>query len=265
MEDSNVRRMARVAEVDGLRLLFHGWEHDRFQQLYHNLHARVEEYTGMDTAEMNKSFRVKVVRHQGSTKGSLYALQLTGAAARAYHLLPWSLADHLTEMHVKVYAVQTAPDSYEWLIDAIYSGIPHTNVQLSFFGNKGTKRANPKGDGKGARVGSRKSDKHAVIYKRRGERPGIETRVSDRTLKRCLREVLDYSMTTSQPLDEPSLWRLLRAKVGVVGYAAMLDTLRGMGVIITDYVEGVSPSPDMDDSRVDWLDSSEENGYRIIE
>lgn len=263
MERNNARRFAANCDVDGLKLRFHRWEHDRFQQLYHRLWDDIQAATGMDTATLKRCFKVQVVRHETSTAGSLRTISLFGTAARCYQLLPWELADHLAEMHVKVYAIEAGEGAYEWLVDAVYAGIPFSNVQLSFFGNAGTKKSSKKSSGKGARLGSRKSDKHSVIYKRRGERPGVEARVSDKTLKRCLREVLDYAMGIDEPLPASALWRLLRAKVGVVGYAYMLDTLRGMGVTITDYITGVSPDHDGDSPHIEWLDKQEEESYRV--
>lgn len=265
MEENNTRRMARHAEVDGLKMLFHNWEHDRFQQLWHRVFDSIQQATGLDTATLNRHLKPKVVRHHNSSKGSLYAIQAYGPAARAYQSLPFALADCLTEMHVKVYAVLATPDAHEWLVDALYHGIQHSNVQLNFFGNKGTRKEKVKGDGKGARLGSRKSDKHAVVYKRRGERPGIEARITDRTLKRCVKETRDYIATIGEEVPDSAAWRLLRAKVGVVGYAYFLDTARGMGVVLTDYVEGVSPDASTDSPRVEWLDAEEENSYRVTE
>lgn len=262
---NNARVMAYNAGVDGARLLFHQWEHDRFQQLYHRLFDQVQAATGYDTAQMRKVFQVKVVRHETSTKGSLRAIQLWGAAARQLHMMPWSLTAHLTEMHVKCYGVQASPDAYEWLVDAAYHAIQHSNVQLSFFGNKATKKSNPKGDGKGVRLGSKKSDKHSVVYKRRGERPGIEVRISDRTMRRCVQEVEDYAAALPGGASDVSKWQLLRAKVGVVGYTYMLDTLRGMGVCFTDYIEGIGHEPSPEDPHIEWLDKAEENAYRATE
>lgn len=241
---SNVNVLAAHANIDGAKFLFHNFEHDRVQQLHERVFDMVQQATGLATSELNKRIKFKCVRGSTSPHGSLWSLFLTGDAARAVVQLPWEHAHHLTELHVKAYLVENEPGAYEWLQDAMW--VRDAGVNITFFRSK-VRDKHVKGTGeKGVRIGSRKSDKHSVIYRRPNEKPGFETRVSDKTLRRLVNEVFDvaYDAADSQALTDRHLWELLRGKVGRVGFSHAMKVLREMGINITDYIWGVT-----DDSR----------------
>lgn len=255
----NEARMGNAAVCDGVRLQFHGYEHDRFQQLYRRIWGIIQDATLLDDKELGRFIKPKVVRHDTSTKGSLRIIQLTGAAARYAHNLPWDLTKNLSQMHVKCYGVERFDGGHEAFVDAIYAGIGSSRSQLSFFAGVANPKQ-PKASGqKGTRIGSRKSDKQVVVYKRRGERPGIEARVQDKTLARCIKETEEYATSLDEMPDDRTMWVLLTAKVGRVGYLAALKTVREMGINIADFFEGVSPDPEPDSPRVTPFNYAEED------
>lgn len=237
---SNARAMAGAAVPDGAKFLFHGWESDRAQQMYERVFDYVQHATGLTTGVLDKLVKFKVLRHQTAERGPLYSLQVWGDAARVLHKLPWDLSQYLTEMHVKCYLVEHEPGMYEWLQDAMWAA-PYT-VNVSFYKSRNSGNAK-KGTGeRGARIGSRKSDKHSVIYRRQKEKPGFETRVSDKTLKRLVREVdsTRTALSGKTLIDDAGCWTLLHSKVGTVGYTHALKVLREMGVNLCDYVAAVT-------------------------
>lgn len=259
---SNARTLAAAARCDGAKFLFHGWESDRAVQMYERVFDYVQNATGLTTGVLEKLVKFKVLRHQTADRGSLYSLQLWGDAARVIEHLPWQLTDYITEMHVKCYLVEHTPGAYEWLQDAMWAA-PYT-VNVSFYKSRHSGNAK-KGTGeRGARIGSRKSDKHSVIYRRQKEKPGFETRVSDKTLKRMVAEVggARQALSGKTLLSDRDLWFLLENKVGVVGYTHALKVLREMGVNLCDYVVGVTPDRAADHEGYELsLDPREEAAY----
>lgn len=243
---SNVSNTSGASVVDGLKFLFRGYEHDRMQLEYEKIFDAVQQATGLPTATLNRLIKFKVVRGEKSTHGALHSLMLVGDAARVYQKLPWRLSGALVEMHVKAYLVERAEGSLEWFQDAIWNA--PTVISVSFVKSKPMKNR-PKASGdKGVRIGSRKSDKHAVVYRRQKENPGFEARLRDAELRSAVQrvEMVRASMKeTGDELDDAASWLTLKVMVARAGYSYAFKLLRQMGVNIAEYFSEVCASPEL--------------------
>lgn len=238
--DSTVDALATVSQVDGMKFLFHRWESDRIQHVYHKTFDLIQQQLGLATPEVLRLLKFKAVRHETSDRGSLYSLTLYHEAAALYYLLPFEWANHLQEMHFKAYFVEAEPGIYQMIPDAVYAA--NYSLNISIFKSR-IREKHKKGTGeKGVRIGSRKSDKHGVIYRRAQERPGFETRTSDELVRRSVREVRRDrdAIRATVKLSDAECWYLLHRKLAVAGYAAAMKTLRAMGVNLADYISGVT-------------------------
>lgn len=253
--DDNVALLAGNSVVDGMKFLFHRWESDRIQQVYERVFDIVQSELGLATSEVLRLVKFKAVRHQTSDKGSLYSLTVYHEAAQLYEQFPFEWALHLQEMHFKTYLVQVSPGSYEWIADAVHQAEYAINVSL--FKSR-IREKNKKGTGeKGVRIASRKSDKHSIIYRRAGERPGFETRTSDELVRRTVRSVRADrdAVRASVKMDDAACWQLLHNKLARAGYAAAMKALRSMGIRLTDYIEGCTTERDPEQlAQIDMLD-----------
>lgn len=248
--ETNARLMAAMAQYDGVRFLFKAWEQDRFLQTLERIYAAVLDECGGDVAVCDKYVKVKVLRHETSKDGGLKSVALYGPAARAVPRLNFRLAELLSEVHVKCWMVEQFEGAHNALADAAYTNVARIAANLSFFGNK-PRKGNAKSSGnKGVRVGSRKSDKHAVVYKRVGERTGVETRVKDRTLKKAVAATQEQMSDIGRADDHEMSWTALRMKVGTVGYAALIKSLGEAGIELADFFREVGSSPQPDHPEV---------------
>lgn len=242
--DATVDALATPAQVDGIKFLFHRWESDRIQHVYEKTFDLIQKELGFSTSEVLRVLKFKTVRHQTSDRGSLYSLSLFGDGARLYDKLPFEWALHLAEMHLKCYLVEQFPGAYEGIADAVWQSAYAINVTII---KSRVREKNSKGTGeKGLRLGSRKNDKHSVIYRRRGERPGFETRVADEMVRRVVRTVRAdaEALNTSRPLTDAEKWYLTKRRLAAAGYAAAMKSLRAMGVNIGDYVTAATAHAD---------------------
>lgn len=244
MTDLTVDALASASNVDGLKFLFHRWESDRIQSVYERTFDLIQSELGFSTAEVLRCLKFKAVRHQTSERGSLYSMLLIGDAARLYDKLPFEWAVHLAEMHLKCYLVEHAPGAYEGIADAVWQSAYAVNVTII---KSRVREKSSKGTGeKGVRLGSRKNDKHSVIYRRQGQRPGFETRVADELVRRVVRTVRADRDTLRDKanLTDADCWALVHRRLAVAGYAAAMKAFRAMGVNLGDYVSGATNLPD---------------------
>lgn len=246
MDNTNARIMASIAIVDGARFLFRGVEVDRFQQLWDRIWTMAVQSCDGDERTAERYCKLKVLKHDDGKGGSLRSVAVYGPACREFFTLPWHLVDALAELQVKCYLVERFPGAHDAMVDGLYSNVARVAANLSFYGNR-PRQGNAKSSGnKGVRVGSRKSDKHAVAYKKSKERTGVESRVKDRTLKRCISSTKDVIETLGSTALPNEKWRLLKMKVGVVGFAHFLNALAEAGVVITDFFSHAGPYKDED-------------------
>lgn len=257
---TNVEKVSGASVVDGMKFLFRGYEHDRMQLEYEKIYDAVQQATGLPTATLNRLIKFKVVRGEKSNHGALHSLMLVGDAARVYQKLPWRLSGALVEMHVKAYLVERDEGSLEWFQDAIWNA--PTVISVSFVKSKAQKNR-PKSSGdKGVRIGSRKSDKHAVVYRRQWENPGFEARLRDAELRSAVQKVEMVRASVAEAgeaMDDFASWTTLKVIVAKAGYSYAFKLLRQMGVNIAEYFSEVCESPQRSSSyRCQPLDFDEE-------
>lgn len=242
--DATIDALATASRVDGMKFLFHRWESDRMIVVYERTFDLIQKELGLATAEVERVLKFKTVRHQTSDKGSLYSMTLFGDAARLYDMLPFEWALHLAEMHFKCFLVEHFPGAYEGIADAVWQSAYAVNVTII---KSRVRDKHSKGTGeKGLRLGSRKNDKHSVIYRRSNERPGFETRTADELVRRTVRQVRADrdALRATATLTDADCWHLLHRKLASAGYAAAMRHIRAMGVNLGDYVSGVTNHPD---------------------
>lgn len=263
--DATVDAFATASRVDGLKFLFHRWESDRIATVYERTFDLIQKELGLATAEVNRVLKFKTVRHQTSDKGSLYSLTLFGDAAQLYDKLPFEWALHLAEMHLKCFLVEHFPGAYEGIADAVWQSKYAVNVTII---KSRVRDKASKGTGeKGLRLGSRKNDKHSVIYRRNNERPGFETRLADELVRRTVRQVRTDrdALRVTTTLTDAQCWHLLHRKLAVQGYAAAMRQFRAMGVNIGDYVAGATNHPDPTlNGDVMPIDAEWERGFALL-
>lgn len=233
----NAQVLGGTAQVDGLKFLFRKLPGDLMGQHYRRIFDIVQDATGLPTATLNRLVKLKAVRGEHTEAGALWSLTLVGDAARVYQVLPWSITGALVEMHVKTYLHERAEGAYEAFGDATWEA--PTVVNLSRIKSK-PRKGSSKGTGAaGVRIGSRKSDKHAVAYRRVGELVGLEARVRDQELKKAVAMVEHARAAVAaggtDTMSDPSSWHALKAVVSAVGYNYVLTLLRKMGVNIAEY------------------------------
>jgi len=233
------------AVVDGLKFLLRDIETDRAQMEYEKLFDTIQQTTGLATPLLQRLIKFKVVRGEASKHGSLYSIFLVGDAARVCHYLPWRLSGSLVEMHFKTYLVERTEGALEAFHDATWAA--PTVVTMSFIKSKPMK-GRPKASGdKGIRIGSRKSDKHAVVYRRTSEHPGFETRVRDAEMKAAIAKVelvCSAVQESGNEIGETERWWMLRAIAAKLGYSYALKLLGQMGVPLEAFFSGVTVSQD---------------------
>lgn len=241
---SNLATMAMSTTVDGLKFLFRHVEHDRMQLEYNRIFDIVQDVTGLPTATLNRLIKFKAVRGEHSAHGSLYSIFLIGDAARVYDKIPWRFAAALTEMHVKCWLVERCEGAGDAFVDAVWHA--PTVVNVAPIKSK-PKKGKPKGTGqKGVRIGSRKSDKHAVVYPRQGEHHGYEQRLRDAELKKAVAMVELARSSTDKSVHEMTdgeSWYMLKTVVSRAGFAYSQKLLREMGINIAEYFSHVSTTP----------------------
>lgn len=258
---SNATVLGANSRVDGMKFLFRNVEGDRMMQRYKRIFDIVQAATGLPTATLNRLIKFKVVRHEGSKHGSLHSLTLYGDACRVYQRLPWELSGALTEIHLKCWLREAADGAHDAFVDATWKAPAVVNISPI---KSKPRKGHPKGTGeKGVRFGSRKSDKHAVAYRRSGEVPGLEARLKDAELRAALGIVettrLAVQESGREPMDDAASWYALKSVAARAGYTYVLLLLRKMGVNLGEYFThaGNNPSTVEPDPRF-AIDSDEE-------
>lgn len=150
--------------------------------------------------------------------------------AEACITLPVRFLTFVTGVHMKAFyeVPLSGPDIREDLVR--YEG----GQQASIF-SKAQKPGGVKGDGRGWRIGQRKSDMCSVGYKRRGQRDGLEVRVSGAALSRMRQELL--ASFDAARLRDSAAWAILFSNVALAGAERLRRNLEKKGLSPFDYFE----------------------------
>jgi hypothetical protein len=206
-----------------------GWMQDFFK----------EGFTGTEK-DFARLFQFKIFNMSTDKNQAIVRFQVYGSLCNRALDLPAGQLAFLNEAHFKSYAVNDGDPALDKLRDAIYDS--EGGQQANLFGASAHTNLQ-KGDGRGWRIGDRKSDYHFVCYTRTGQRPGIEVRVKDAPVRRMAAESVELSAVHS--LKDRNAWLVMLGKLAKLAADRLYADLARKGIEANDHVRGFTDEKSM--------------------
>lgn len=219
--------------VDGLilKVMTSAW--DIRQQVMSHMRDFLREGFDGDDKAFDKMFQAKIFNMSTDKTKAIVRFQIYGSLCRRALQLPAGYLAYLNEVHIKSYAHTPEDPSLDKLRDAIYAS--EGGQQASLFGASQYTNVQ-KGDGRGWRIGDRKSDYSFVCYTRRGQRPGIEVRVKDAPVRRNCVQAIEAAVALGA--NDYSTWCLVISRVAKAGALRLEQDLTKKGIAPNDFIKG---------------------------
>lgn len=238
MSSINAVNYSRCVHIDKIRILFPNREADYM----HVLHAGLIESAGYalewSPEYARKHIRIEPYFVKGQRAG--YYLQLTYKAAELVYTMPFNRAHNATEVEVKAYVCDKGDDAqaYYHFCDALYTIPGSLNT---YFVTNGTRTArNKAGAQKAPKVGSNKSATQAGLYKRQGQKAGLEVAVRKKRI-RAIAETVQHNLSGVEgDGTQRHLWDAFIRSCARVGFYEFEKELIRRGIQLRDYFEAFS-------------------------
>jgi hypothetical protein len=180
--------------------------------------------------DMKAHVHIKFFNMSKDSNRAIVRIQLTGWPANHAPDLFGNYVHDLTELHLKSFIVGVpSGDSELQLQRELLES--ESGQQLTLFGGTSSYAGNKrKGTGRGIRIGSRKSDYNFVLYRRAGERMGLEVRVKDAAMLRARDKAI--AAYTSGDVTGRSAFDAVVKAVSVIGATQFYNDLTLKGIAI---------------------------------
>lgn len=263
MSSVNAVRYSRCVRLDKARILFPGREHDYMQVLYARLIERAGEELEWSPEYARKHIRTEPYYVRGVKSG--YYLQLTYKACELIYTMAFERAFNATEIEVKAYLCEKDGDAqaYYQFCDALYTMPGSLNTYPIVNGSRTSR--NKAGASKSAKVGSNKSATQAGVYKRQGEKPGLEVAVRKRRIRAIAETVQHNLQGVEGDGTNRHLWAAFIASCARVGFYELEKELIRRGIQLKDYFEAFSVEPHAFKRSEDDELPVTDNGAQIVQ
>lgn len=242
---SNATTYHAQSFVDGFRLYFRDTTAEQRQQIDGLISKLVEDCQDATEHAISHMYSSRQFHGRKGAGDSLSYFFWGRLSREMWKVLPRIALHALTELHLKAYAVEQQPGSFEQLCDAIY----HVPGTLNTYTYHGGKRGKPtkKGGGRAVRVGSNKSDRQLHAYRRAGELPAVELRAADKVVNRAVNVALeqadDYNVTDTAHVN----W-IVKKKAIALMMPHFEKELAARGIFLSEYLMLWSRFPRVDES-----------------
>lgn len=233
MVNLNAKRYAQAARYDKIRLVYAGHDEQTINKVWANMLELAAEHLRWSPQYATEHIKLEPYWSKGKKHG--YYLQLTWRACELVHYLRFDRAHTLTEVEVKAYVEEVNDIAYYAFIDAVDYGATEGRLNTYKVTNGAHSSKKKSGAQRSTKVGSNKSSHQGGIYKRQGERPGIEVAVRRAPLRRIAQETETALADVEGDGSDAHRWVALMRRVAYRGYVVFEAELSKRGVEVKDY------------------------------
>lgn len=250
-EQRNALTFSHVARYDKVRLTLPNWESDRAQQLWNRLIQAAGDILGWSPEYATRHIRMSGYYASKDVNG--YYLQLTYKAATLCKAMPFEYARNITEAEVKAFLVPRNDIEGEPLLRFIDDmRATRGSMAVAEF-THGTRSSKAKsGAERAINIGTNRSAAQGKVYKRPGQRVGLEIAMSRDPARKLVDDMLVQVGRVAERPNNDGLWVGLLRMVAFKGYSRIAADLYRRGVDLSDYFTHFTDAAhvDEDDSSV---------------
>lgn len=234
------------AVVDGFEMVYPASDADFRQTLISAFLNHIATDQSMSLDEVRKCVKIHILSPHIHRSIPAVKFSVWGHAAASLHSFDMLWADKITELHLKTYLVEKPGANmvnFRRLVTESKYGLNSYK-----FASKESNRSKKSSGEPGLGFGSKKSNKHAVLYRRKYQHYGYEVRIQGATLLRHALRAKEQADILENG-DRSFFWASLCTMAGLDAYSYFVKDLRNKGAELQGVFSHAQARPWLDDPR----------------